>query len=131
MSRVRARDTKPERLLRAGLASQGIRGYRLHHAGIPGRPDVAFIGLRIAVFVHGCFWHGCPHCKPRRPASNRSFWDAKLDRNKQRDARKARELRAAGWRVITIWECRLQKAPHVHVGRVVRCVEEERARRPA
>ncbi len=122
MSRIRAKDTRPELTLRALLWADGIRGYRLHHAGIAGRPDIAFIGLRIAIFVHGCFWHGCPHCQPRRPATNRSFWDSKLERNKQRDARKARELRHTGWRVITVWECRLRRAPTSQVRRIRRAV---------
>ncbi|MCB0764286.1 MAG: hypothetical protein KDB84_06250, partial [Flavobacteriales bacterium] len=67
MSRIRAKDTAPEIALRAALRSFGIVGYRLHYAKAPGRPDIAFVGRRVAVFVHGCFWHGCPHCRPARP----------------------------------------------------------------
>jgi DNA mismatch endonuclease (patch repair protein) len=119
MSRIRARDTGPERTLRALLSSHGVRGYRLNYAKAPGRPDIAFVGRRVAVFVHGCFWHGCPHCRPRRPGSNRSFWEAKLDRNMARDRRKVRDLRKEGWRVCTIWECRLKKNPEREVARVM------------
>jgi DNA mismatch endonuclease (patch repair protein) len=129
MSRIRPRDTGPERALRQGLMARGLSGYRLHPAHVPGRPDVAYIGLRVAVFVHGCFWHGCPHCSPRRPATHTTFWNTKLDRNRERDARKARALRQAGWRVLTIWECRLRKDHSGQVRRVERAVAAARAQR--
>lgn len=119
MSRIKGRDTGPERALRALLSANGVRGYRLNYAKAPGRPDIAFVGKRIAVFVHGCFWHGCPHCRPKRPSTNRSFWDLKLDRNVARDKRKVRALRNAGWRVCTIWECRLRTRPERELGRVL------------
>lgn len=123
MSRIRGKNTGPEKALRAALSAEGIRGYRLHYTGAPGRPDITFVGKRLAVFVHGCFWHGCPHCQPPRPKSNRKFWHTKLDNNKARDARKVRELRKAGWRVVTIWECRLKKSPEVQVARVRKLLE--------
>jgi len=123
MSRIRSKDTGPELALRSALRLLGRPGYRLHPAGVPGRPDVAFIGKRVAVFVHGCFWHGCPHCRPRRPGSNKAFWNAKLDRNKERDARKARELRRAGWRVITLWECRIRQNDTREARKVVRALD--------
>lgn len=120
MSRIRSRDTGPERTLRTLLTSAGISGYRLHYATAPGRPDVAFVGKRIAVFVHGCFWHACPHCRPPRPKSNRTFWELKLDRNASRDKRKVRQLRSAGWSVVTIWACRLRDRPAVQLARIQR-----------
>ncbi len=120
MSRIRGKDTAPEKALRAALSAEGIRGYRLHYAHAPGRPDITFVGRRVAVFVHGCFWHGCPHCQPPRPKSNRKFWHEKLDRNQARDQRKVRELRSAGWHVVTIWECRLRRSPAAQVARVKR-----------
>lgn len=123
MSRIRGRNTGPEKSLREALSQEGIKGYRLNYAKAPGRPDIAFVGRKVAVFVHGCFWHGCPHCQPRRPKTNRRFWHEKLDRNKARDQRKVRELRNVGWRVVTIWECRLRKRPMVQVQRVVRALE--------
>ena len=109
MSRIRARDTAPELSLRRALRAIGCTGYRLHYAKVPGRPDVAFVGRKVAVFVHGCFWHGCPHCAQRKPKSNSDFWTRKLQANKARDARKVRALRKAGWQVITVWECRVTK----------------------
>lgn len=119
MSRIRGKDTAPEKALRAALSAEGIRGYRLHYAHAPGRPDITFVGRRVAVFVHGCFWHGCPHCRPKRPGTNRTFWEQKLDRNMARDKRKVRMLRSEGWRVCTIWECRLKKNPDGESTRVI------------
>jgi len=122
MSRIRARDTAPELALRSALRAMGQKGYRLHYTKAPGRPDIVFVGRRVAVFVHGCFWHGCPHCALRRPKSNSAFWNAKLDRNAERDARKTRELRKAGWKVLTVWECRVKKNPEAQAARVVRAL---------
>ncbi len=123
MSRIGARNTGPEMALRLALREAGLPGYRLHYKKVPGRPDIAFVGRRVAIFVHGCFWHGCPHCRPARPKSNTGFWDQKLDRNRARDKRKAAELRRGGWQVITIWECRLKKAPALQLGRIVKALE--------
>lgn len=120
MSRIRAKDTGPERAMRAMLRLAGHTGYRLHHRTTPGRPDIAFVGKRVAVFVHGCFWHGCPYCRPPRPKSNASFWSKKLDANAERDKRKVKELRAQGWKVLTIWECQLRKRPEAQLERVLR-----------
>jgi DNA mismatch endonuclease (patch repair protein) len=124
MSRIRGKDTRPERALRALLSAAGIRGYRLHWAKASGRPDVAFVGRKVAVFVHGCFWHGCPHCSPPRPKHNRGFWKAKLDRNAARDRRNTRQLRQAGWRVVTLWDCRLRKFPQAALRRVQRALAD-------
>lgn len=123
MSRIRARDTAPELALRKALRFLGYTGYRLHYAKAPGRPDVTFVGRKVAVFVHGCFWHGCPHCVLRRPKSNTEFWSLKLQGNKERDARKVRALRKAGWRVVTVWECRLKKNAPAQAARVARMLE--------
>ena len=90
----------------------------MNYAKAPGKPDIAFVGKKVAVFVHGCFWHCCPHCQPPRPKAHKDFWDQKLDRNAQRDKRNVRVLRKAGWSVITVWECRLKKAPQSQVRRV-------------
>jgi DNA mismatch endonuclease, patch repair protein len=120
MSRIRGKNTAPEKQLRTALREAGLTGYRLHYKKAPGRPDIAFVGRRVAIFVHGCFWHGCPHCRPVRPKSNKSFWDEKLDRNVARDKRKVQELRKAGWRVITIWECRLKRSPLIQLRRIMK-----------
>ncbi len=123
MSRIRARNTGPERRMRSALYAAGLRGYRLNYKKAPGRPDIAFVGRRVAVFVHGCFWHGCPYCSPKRPRSNRSFWTAKLDRNKERDGEKVRALKKLGWRVVTVWDCRLQRSPESQVTRVAQALQ--------
>nr|VFJ88185.1 MAG: T/G mismatch-specific endonuclease [Candidatus Kentron sp. H]VFJ90197.1 MAG: T/G mismatch-specific endonuclease [Candidatus Kentron sp. H]VFJ96564.1 MAG: T/G mismatch-specific endonuclease [Candidatus Kentron sp. H] len=100
MSRVRGRDTKPELLLRKALWARGAR-YRLH-AGLPGKPDLVFPGKRLAVFVDGCFWHGCP-IHGGIPATNRAFWEKKLGDNVARDRRMDAKLAEMGWRVLRIW----------------------------
>ena len=99
MSRIRAKHTGPELAVRRALCERGLTGYRLHYAKAPGKPDIAFVGRKVAVFVHGCFWHGCPHCQPRRPKTHKAFWNAKLDRNTERDAEKAKALKQADWTV--------------------------------
>ena len=105
MRRVKGRDTGPELAVRRILRAAGI-GYRLGGGGLPGRPDLVMKGRRTAVFVHGCFWHGhdCPR-GAREPKANAAYWKAKIDRNRARDAAARSALEAAGWRVVTVWEC--------------------------
>lgn len=104
-----ARNTKPETLLRAELRKAGLGGYRLHWTKAAGRPDIAYPGKRVAIFVNGCFWHRCPYCTPVLPKANRDFWVRKFTFNTERDARKTRQLEEAGWRVMTVWECQLRR----------------------
>lgn len=108
MRRVRGRDTRPELAVRRILRAAGI-GYRLGGAGLPGRPDVVMKGRRMVVFVHGCFWHGhdCPR-GARQPKANAAYWIAKVERNRTRDASAQAALQAAGWRVVTVWECEMR-----------------------
>ena len=105
----RSRDTKPEIAVRTYLRERGLTGYRLQWKKAPGRPDVAFPGRRVAIFVHGCFWHRCPYCHPSSPSTNVEFWQAKFERNQARDARDAQALVQDGWTVVVVWECRLKK----------------------
>ncbi|MEM7268812.1 MAG: very short patch repair endonuclease [Pseudomonadota bacterium] len=109
MRRVKARDTKPEMLVRATLRQLGFPGYRLDRKDLPGRPDIAFIGRRKAIFVHGCFWHG-HDCKrgARVPKTNADYWRAKIARNQERDARATQALDEMGWETLTLWECELK-----------------------
>lgn len=108
MRRVRGRDTRPERLVRQALNQAGV-GYRLGGCGLPGRPDLVMKGRRLAVFVHGCFWHGHDCARgSRRPKQNADYWLAKIGRNRDRDARVQGELHALGWQVLTLWECGLK-----------------------
>jgi DNA mismatch endonuclease (patch repair protein) len=108
MRRVKGRDTAPELKVRRMLRAAGI-GYRLGGCGLPGRPDMVMKGRKLAIFVHGCFWHGhdCPR-GARKPQANADYWRNKIDRNRARDTRVAVELSAAGWRVLTVWECALR-----------------------
>ena len=101
MSRIKRRDTKPEILLRSALWRRGLR-YRVD-VNLPGRPDIAFTRARIAVFVDGCFWHGCP-VHGRIPTSNLEYWDPKLRRNIGRDKENNEKLEEMGWKVLRFWE---------------------------
>ena len=110
MRRVKGRDTTPELTVRRALTRLGAR-YRLHRKDLPGRPDIVFAGRKLALFVHGCFWHGHDCARGARvPKQNRDYWVAKVGRNTARDARTRSELEATGWRVETIWECELKDA---------------------
>lgn len=104
MSANRGKDTGPEVALRRALWDAGIRGYRKNWKKAPGRPDIAFPGKKIAIFVHGCYWHGCPVCNFPLPKHNRNFWKEKFERNKKRDVAKVNALKKAGWRVVVVWE---------------------------
>jgi DNA mismatch endonuclease, patch repair protein len=108
MSAIKAKNTKPELVLRKALWNKGLRGYRLHWKKVPGKPDIVFAGRKLAVFINGCFWHRCPHCKPRLPKTNLEFWEAKFGKNTERDAKKIADLAALGWESLTFWECRLK-----------------------
>ncbi|MDI6900625.1 MAG: very short patch repair endonuclease [Anaerosomatales bacterium] len=119
----RGRDTKPEIELRRLLRAAGYPGYRLHWKRAPGRPDIAYPGRRVAIFVNGCFWHRCPHCRPAEPKSHADYWGKKFELNKERDARKTRELETAGWTVLTVWECRLREAPEAVVRTIIEALE--------
>jgi DNA mismatch endonuclease (patch repair protein) len=106
MRAVKSKDTAPELELRAALKAHGFP-FRIHAESLPGTPDVVFPRQRVAIFVHGCFWHGhdCPRGR-RSPKTNAAYWRKKITRNQARDAAAARALRKAGWRVFTVWECR-------------------------
>ena len=105
MSRIRGRDTTPERIVRSLVHGMGYR-FRLHRRDLPGTPDLVFPGRRKIIFVHGCFWH-MHRCRYGRvvPKTNAEFWQNKRLSAVQRDRRHRRQLRAAGWDVLTIWEC--------------------------
>lgn len=101
MSKIRGHNTKPELSLRKELWSRGLR-YRIHSKVI-GKPDLVFIGAKVAVFVDGCYWHGCPKHFVQ-PKSNTLFWENKINKNIERDKKVTQQLEAKGWRVIRIWE---------------------------
>jgi DNA mismatch endonuclease, patch repair protein len=108
MAKVKGRDTRPELIVRQALTRLGAR-YRLHRKDLPGAPDVAMPGRRLAIFVHGCFWHGHDCARGARvPKANRDYWLGKVGGNRDRDARHLEAFAALGWRVETIWECELK-----------------------
>lgn len=109
MKANKGKDTKPEQMVRRLLREMGYPGYRLNWKKAPGRPDIAYPGRRLAIFVNGCFWHRCPKCDLSLPKSNTEFWRMKFDRNIERDRRKTEELESLGWTVVTIWECEIRK----------------------
>lgn len=105
MSAIKGKDTAPELRVRTYLHAVGLR-YRLHARSLPGHPDLVFPGCRIALFVHGCFWHRHPGCRfATTPSSNATFWNQKLAANVERDRLKERQLVDLGWTVLRIWEC--------------------------
>ena len=105
MSRIRGRDTEPERIVRSELHRMGYR-FRLHRRDLPGRPDIVLPRLRSVIFVHGCFWHRHKGCRyTTTPKTRAKFWQRKFDENVERDRRNLTELRRAGWRVRCVWEC--------------------------
>ena len=101
-------NTKPELLMRQVLRKAGLTGYRLQWR-VPGRPDVAWPGKKVALFVNGCFWHRCPHCNLPLPKSNLEYWSVKFEKNIERDERNLTLLQEQGWKVFVVWECQLKK----------------------
>ena len=107
MAGIRAKNTKPELLIRQGLHRLGFR-YRLHAANLPGKPDLVFRKYHAVILVHGCFWHAhsCPLFK--WPGTRQAFWREKISANRERDQRQLQQLSSRGWKVLTIWECALK-----------------------
>lgn len=110
MRAVKSRDTEPEMKVRRAAHALGLR-FRLGRVDLPGKPDLAFPGRRVALFVHGCFWHGhdCPR-GARVPQANRAYWTAKIGRNIARDTATLAALRRLGWKPAVIWECEAKDA---------------------
>ena len=104
MSANRGKGTRPELILKRELRKDKIGPARYNFSGLVGRPDVVFPHDGVAIFVNGCFWHGCPQCKMPLPKTNRQFWKKKFERNKERDKKNVRELRKLKWKTIIIWE---------------------------
>lgn len=131
MARIRSRDTKPEMYVRKSVWREGFR-YRLHPRTLPGKPDLSLAQYKVAIFVHGCFWHQHGCAKTSRPSSNREFWNRKLDGNVARDARNRAALQALGWTVLTVWECSLEEGTANALGvlkrlRAMRSIENDRS----
>lgn len=119
MSLIRGKGNKEtENALLVLLRQNKITGWRRHFP-LLGKPDFAFPKQKVAVFVDGCFWHGCPKCYTR-PKTNRAFWDRKRETNMARDRRVTRQLRRQGWKVIRIWQHSLKKSPNACLTRIHR-----------
>jgi DNA mismatch endonuclease (patch repair protein) len=119
MGRVKSKDTRPEIRVRSYLHRKGFR-FRLHQKHLPGCPDLTFPKYRTVVFVHGCFWHRHKGCKKAGlPKTRRQFWKKKLTLNAERDRRNQEALRAAGWKVLTAWECTLAHQDLEHLARSI------------
>lgn len=109
MAGIRGANTQPEVRLRKSLHRLGLR-FRLHRAGLPGRPDIVFPGRMAVVLVHGCFWHRHKGCRfATVPSTRPDFWETKFRTNVERDARNVAALRKLGWRVRVVWECDIRK----------------------
>ncbi len=127
MRRVRGKDTGPELRVRKALHRAGYR-FRLQRRDLPGRPDLYLPRYHVAVFVHGCFWHGHEGCKRARlPDTRRDFWATKIDRNRERDSDTLETLKATGITAVTLWQCELKDDAEI-----VRRVDEAtgRVKRP-
>ena len=108
MSKIRAKNTKPELIVRKYLFSKGYR-YRLNVKSLPGSPDIVLKKIRTVIFINGCFWHGHTPCNLYKvPKTNTEWWKEKIERNKERDLKERMQLRNMGWHVILLWECQLK-----------------------
>lgn len=124
MKSNKCKDTKPELLVRKALREAGYPGYRLQWK-VPGRPDIAYPGRHIAIFVNGCFWHRCPYCNPSVPKHNHEFWVEKFEKNVERDKRNYEALKNEGWVVIVVWECQVRKDPGGVIGNIVQELKQK------
>lgn len=132
MSLVRGQDTKPELRVRRALYAAGLR-YRLHAKELPGKPDLVFRRRRVAIFIHGCFWHQHPDPKchlARMPKSRLGFWEPKLKGNRLRDERVKSALEQDGWRVFEVWECETKPAELQRLVDQIRSLELTRGPQP-
>ena len=124
MSRIKSKNTNPEKVVRTLLHSQGYR-FRLHLKGLPGKPDIVLKKYNTVILVNGCFWHQHKSCKRANiPKSNKEYWIPKIERNKKRDKRNIKEIKSLGWRVMVLWECEIKKSPQKIVNKVMKFLEK-------
>jgi DNA mismatch endonuclease (patch repair protein) len=126
MSGIKGKDTAPEMLVRRYLHGSGFR-FRLHVAGLPGKPDIVLTKWRAAIQVHGCFWHRHAGCRYQTfPSTRADFWQAKFDANVRRDKANMSALLALGWRVATVWECALKETPQAALAELSDWIRSDR-----
>lgn len=124
MSRIRGKNTKPEIQLRKAVFAEGVR-FRVHDRSIRGTPDISHKGAKVAVFVDGCFWHGCPE-HYSRPRSRQEFWDTKLAYNRNLRERVLNRLHDERWHVVQVWECNVRTDPKKVAQGIARVVNQRR-----
>lgn len=127
MSKIKCRDTKPEILLRKVLYAEGARGYRVNYR-LNGKPDIVFPKQKIAVFVDGCFWHKCPACF-QKPATNKKFWQDKINSNVKRDREINSALKKSGWKVMRFWEHDIRKKAKKCSAKILHDVRKVRSKK--
>ena len=108
MKANRSKNTRPEQIARKVLREKGFPGYRLNWKKAPGKPDIAYPGKKIAIFINGCFWHRCPICDMPLPKTHQDYWKPKFEKNMARDQNNYAELQAKGWTTVVIWECQIK-----------------------
>lgn len=123
MSGIRAKNTKPELMIRKALHARGFR-YRLYDPKVLGKPDLVLPKWKTVIFINGCFWHGHDCHLHKLPTTRTAFWREKLQKNRDRDKRVRESLREAGWRVLIIWECALRGRGKIGVDQVIDCIVE-------
>lgn len=124
MSSIRGKNTEPEIILRRALWKRGAR-FRKHDRSVPGRPDISHKGAKLAVFIDGCFWHGCPE-HYIAPVNNQEFWRRKIDANKARRIKILSELVQQGWLVEQVWECELRQNTAILASRLAKTIRRRR-----
>lgn len=129
MSRIRGADTAPEKIVRSLLRAEGCR-FRTNVSNLPGKPDIVLPAFRIAIFVHGCFWHRHKSCRfTTNPKLNSEFWVGKFARTVARDREHVRALKKMGWRIVTVWECAAKKRPDAVRNKISRAMKVSRSSR--
>jgi DNA mismatch endonuclease (patch repair protein) len=121
MQSVKGKGTRLEKRLFAMLAGMGLKGWKKNVGNLAGKPDVAFVSRRVAVFIDGCFWHGCPYCRRKLPQTNREYWKSKIKRNVALAKLHNQRLRRDGWTVIRVWEHEIANTARIKV-RILRAV---------
>lgn len=125
MSHIKSKDTSIELLVRHKLFSMGYR-YRVNYKALPGKPDIVFTKKKIAIFIHGCYWHGhdCGSRYAHSSQSNKAYWGPKIERTRQRDQKHIAELERDGWKVIVLWECQIKHTFDQSIEIIIKIINE-------